>query len=237
LMSEIPANAILAKEFIQEFDGFSIGSNDMTQMVLATDRDNAELSHIYDEEDPAVVWAILTTIFTGQKFCKKVGFCGQGVANSVILRGMVAIAGIVSASVVPDTYMRTKADFAAVEAEDIPSSGLGAWLGRQHGDKLRKLLEEKGYADAAKLEGAAFRTWYETEVARLHQELAGSFSTPFEEAARRKLVEFRRTFHKPVTYAAWDWDATVFDALQQAGFASWEEQAEALKAQREKFAH
>ena len=54
--------------------------------------------------------------------------------------------------------------------------------------------------------------------------------------ARHKLAEFRRTFHKPVTYAAWDWDATVFDALQQAGFASWEEQAEALRLQREKFA-
>jgi len=207
-------------------------------MVLATDRDNAELSHIYDEEDPAVVWAILTTIFTGQKFCKKVGFCGQGVANSVILRGMVALAGIVSASVVPDTYMRTKADFAAVEAENIPSSGLGAWLGRQHIAKLVKLLEEKGYADAAKLENPAdFRTWYEGEVAKLHAELAAAFSTPFEDSTRRKLLEFRRTFHKPVTYAAWDWDATVFDALQQAGFASWEEQAEALKVQREKFSH
>ena len=238
LMSEVPSNAILARQFISEFDGFSIGSNDMTQMVLATDRDNAELSHIYDEEDPAVVWAILTTIFTGQKFCKKVGFCGQGVANSAILRGMVALAGIVSASVVPDTYMRTKADFAAVEAENIPSSGLGAWLGRQHIAKLVKLLEEKGYADAAKLENPAdFRIWYEGEVAKLHSELAAAFSTPFEDSTRRKLLEFRRTFHKPVTYAAWDWDATVFDALQQAGFASWEEQAEALKVQREKFTH
>ncbi|WP_458400788.1 PEP/pyruvate-binding domain-containing protein [Mailhella sp.] len=238
LMSEVPSNAILARQFISEFDGFSIGSNDMTQMVLATDRDNAELSHIYDEEDPAVVWAILTTIFTGQKFCKKVGFCGQGVANSAILRGMVALAGIVSASVVPDTYMRTKADFAAVEAENISTAGLGAWLGRQHAAKLVKLLEEKGYAEAAKItEPAAFRTWYEGEVAKLHSELAAAFSTPFEESVRHKLVDFRRTFHKPVTYAAWDWDATVFDALQQAGFASWEEQAEALKVQREKFAH
>ncbi len=70
-----------AKQFIEEFDGFSIGSNDMTQMVLATDRDNARLSHIYDEEDPAVVWAILVTIFAGQKYGKKVGFCGQGVSN------------------------------------------------------------------------------------------------------------------------------------------------------------
>lgn len=81
----------------------------MTQMVLATDRDNSSLSHIYDEEDPAVVWAILVTIFSGQKFGKKVGFCGQGVANSEVLRGLVAISGITSASVVPDTYYRTKA--------------------------------------------------------------------------------------------------------------------------------
>ena len=71
LMSELPSNAILARQFIQEFDGFSIGSNDMTQMVLATDRDNSSLSHIYDEEDPAVVWAILVTIFSGQKFGKR----------------------------------------------------------------------------------------------------------------------------------------------------------------------
>ena len=73
-------------------------------------------------------------------------------------------------------------------------------------------------------------------MGRLHKELSACFSTPFEHDARHKLADFRRTFHKPVTYAAWDWDATVFDALQQAGFASWEEQAEALRVQREKFA-
>ena len=77
LMSELPSNAILSKQFISEFDGFSIGSNDMTQMVLATDRDNSRLSHIYDEEDPAVIWAILVTIFTGQKYCKKIGFADR----------------------------------------------------------------------------------------------------------------------------------------------------------------
>lgn len=97
----------------------------MTQMVLATDRDNSSLSHIYDEEDPAVVWAILVTIFSGQKFGKKVGFCGQGVANSEVLRGLVAISGITSASVVPDTYYRTKQDFAAAEALNI--SGFRPW--------------------------------------------------------------------------------------------------------------
>ena len=77
LMSELPSNAILSKQFISEFDGFSIGSNDMTQMVLATDRDNSRLSHIYDEEDPAVIWAILVTIFTGQKYCKKSDFADR----------------------------------------------------------------------------------------------------------------------------------------------------------------
>ena len=151
LMSELPSNAILARQFIQEFDGFSIGSNDMTQMVLATDRDNSSLSHIYDEEDPAVVWAILVTIFSGQKFGKKVGFCGQGVANSEVLRGLVAISGITSASVVPDTYYRTKQDFAAAEALNISASGLGKWLGEQHQAKLVKLLEAAGKADVAKL--------------------------------------------------------------------------------------
>ncbi len=77
-MSEIPSNAILAKEFIKEFDGFSIGSNDMTQLVLGTDRDNPRLRKVYDEEDPAVVWAILTTILTGQKYGKKSGVLWPG---------------------------------------------------------------------------------------------------------------------------------------------------------------
>nr|WP_298069029.1 PEP/pyruvate-binding domain-containing protein [uncultured Mailhella sp.] len=237
LMAELPSNAILARQFIEEFDGFSIGSNDMTQMVLATDRDNAELAHIYDEEDPAVIWAILTAIFTGQKFGKKVGFCGQGVANSRILRGMVAIAGIVSASVVPDTYVQTKADFAEVESENIPASGLGRWLKEQHTARLRTLLCEQGYEDVARLEDPQdFRRWYDGEIGNLHKDLAACFSTPFEADARQKLTRFRRTFHKPVTYAAWDWDATVFDALQQAGFSGWKEQEEAVRVQREKFA-
>ena len=145
LMAEIPSNAILCKEFLKEVDGFSIGSNDMTQMVLATDRDNASLQHIYDEEDPAVVWSILATIFAGQHVGKKVGFCGQGVSNSIILRGLVAIAGIVSASVVPDTDRQTKFDMAAIEAEDIKTRDLGKWLKKQPIKKLREIREVNSY--------------------------------------------------------------------------------------------
>ena len=193
LMSELPSNAILARQFIQEFDGFSIGSNDMTQMVLATDRDNSSLSHIYDEEDPAVVWAILVTIFSGQKFGKKVGFCGQGVANSEVLRGLVAISGITSASVVPDTYYRTKQDFAAAEALNISASGLGKWLGEQHQAKLVKLLEAAGKVDVAKLasDPAKIRAWYDAETARLHGELRDSLGGSRENTARKALKAFR----------------------------------------------
>ena len=236
LMSEIPSNAILAKQFLEEVDGFSIGSNDMTQMVLATDRDNARLSHIYDEEDPAVVWAILVTIFVGQKYGKKVGFCGQGVSNSTILRGLVAIAGIVSASVVPDTYYQTKLDMAEIEKENIPTSELGQWLVRQHKLNLATLLEENGYGHILKKYNKAdeLKDWYEGELNRLQELLREGLDTPNERFYRQELEKFRRTFHKPVIYTNWDWDTLVVDALRHAGFETFEEQAKALAAQRAK---
>ena len=172
LMSELPSNAILAKQFITEFDGFSIGSNDMTQMVLATDRDNSRLSHIYDEEDPAVVWAILVSIFTGQKYAKKVGFCGQGVSNSIILRGLVAIAGITSASVVPDTYYQTVFDIASVEGENHSAADLGKWLAAQHHKRLADLMEKTGYGHILKKykEPQDIQEWYEGELQRRHEQ-------------------------------------------------------------------
>jgi len=233
-MSEIPSNAILARQFIQEFDGFSIGSNDMTQMVLATDRDNASLAHIYDEEDPAVIWALLTTIFTGQKYGKKVGFCGQGVSNSLVLRGLVAIAGIVSASVVPDTYYQTKLDIAKVEAENIPTSGLGKWLTTQHYNNLCTLMKAHSYEHILKkyVNGKELHEWYNGEITRLHENLRKSLGTPKDNECRQEVDTFRATFHKPTIYAAWPWDETVLDALHQAGFSSFEEQSVALEAQR-----
>jgi len=236
LMAEIPSNAILCKEFLKEVDGFSIGSNDMTQMVLATDRDNSSLQHIYDEEDPAVVWTILSAIFAGQKYGKKVGFCGQGVSNSVILRGLVAIAGIVSASVVPDTYPQTKVDMAAVENENIPTSKLGEWLQEQHMARLKVLLEEKGYSHILKRYKSAddFMEWYEGELDRFSEQLRDHIETPKEDFYRGELEQFRSVFHKPVIYACWDWGHTVEDALHHAGFASFEEQTVALEKQRAK---
>ncbi len=236
LMAEIPSNAILAKQFIEEFDGFSIGSNDMTQMVLATDRDNSRLQHIYDEEDPAVVWAILVTIFTGTRVGKKVGFCGQGVSNSVILRGLVAIAGIVSASVVPDTYHQTKLDMAAVEGLKIPLAKLGTWLKDKHLERLVELLKENSYEHILKKYNSAkdLMEWYEGELARFSEQLRENLEAGKEEFYRQEMERFRAIFHKPVIYASWDWESTVQDALHQAGFATYEDQVKAMEAQRKK---
>ncbi|MDQ7834030.1 MAG: PEP/pyruvate-binding domain-containing protein [Humidesulfovibrio sp.] len=234
LMAEIPSNAILCKEFLQEVDGFSIGSNDMTQMVLATDRDNPRLQHIYDEEDPAVVWAILVTIFAGQKYVKKVGFCGQGVSNSEILRGLVAIAGIDSASVVPDTYRKTKVQMAEVEALNIPVSELGAWLKEQHFARLRMLLDEHGYGHILKRYNTAedIMEWYEGELDRFSEQLRDNIESPKEAFYRQEMEHFRSTFHKPVIYSSWNWTYTVEDAMHHAGFATYDEQAKAMAVKR-----
>ncbi len=234
-MSEIPSNAILAKEFIKEFDGFSIGSNDMTQLVLGTDRDNSRLQHIYDEEDPAVVWAILTTIFTGQKYGKKVGFCGQGVSNSKIIRGLVCVAGIVSASVVPDTYAQTKYDVAAIEKENITVASLGDWIKKQHLERVRALLQKEGYGHILKkyVTPEDLTEWFEGENARLMHQLRDNLGSTQEEFYRQELEGFRAMFHKPVISSAWDWNQTVEDALHQGGFATFEEQQKAMEEQRE----
>ncbi len=229
LMSEIPSNAILAKQFIQEFDGFSIGSNDMTQLVLGTDRDNSRLSNIYDEEDPAVVWAVLVTIFTGQKYGKKVGFCGQGVSNSNILRGLVCIAGIVSASVVPDTYAQTKQEIHYLEQENIPLRELGSWLQTQHFNNLCELLHQERYGHIIKQNTTAqdILQWYEGELSRLHEQVQINLGSAKEVFYRQELEHLRQVLHKPIIYANWDWESTVHDALLQSGFSGYEEQEQA----------
>lgn len=115
------------------------------------------------------------------------------------------IAGIVSASVVPDTYYQTKLDMAEVESENIPTSELGNWLRNQHLANLRALLEEKGYGHILKkyTQAEDLMDWYEGELRRLHELLRESLETPKEKFYRSELEQFRATFHKPVIYATW----------------------------------
>jgi len=86
MMCEIPSNAILADEFLEHFDGFSIGSNDMTQMTLALDRDSGLIAEGFDERDPAVKHMLHLAIQACRKAGKYVGICGQGHRIIRILR-------------------------------------------------------------------------------------------------------------------------------------------------------
>ena len=78
MMCELPANAVLADEFLEHFDGFSIGSNDMTQLTLGLDRDSGIVSHLFDERDPAVKKMLSMAITACKKANKYIGICGQG---------------------------------------------------------------------------------------------------------------------------------------------------------------
>ena len=147
----------------------------------------------------------------------------------------MAIAGIVSASVVPDTYAQTVQDIAAVEAENIPTSQLGTWLAQKHHDRLSKLMEKEGYGHILKkyTEPQDLLEWYEGELQRRHEQLRDHLDTPKETFYRTELETFRSAFHKPVIYATWNWNETVEDALHHSGFATFEEQTEAMIKTRE----
>jgi len=107
MMCEIPSNAILADEFLQYFDGFSIGSNDLTQMTLALDRDSGIIAEGFDERDPAVKHMLHLAIAACRKAGKYVGICGQGPSDHPDLAKWLVEEGIESLSLNPDTVVET----------------------------------------------------------------------------------------------------------------------------------
>ena len=107
MMCEIPSNAILADEFLKHFDGFSIGSNDMTQMTLALDRDSGLVMASFDERDPAVKRMLHLAIQACRKANKYVGICGQGPSDYPDLAEWLMAEGIESMSLNPDTVVET----------------------------------------------------------------------------------------------------------------------------------
>ncbi|MGB8623435.1 MAG: phosphoenolpyruvate synthase [Paracoccaceae bacterium] len=115
VMCEIPSNVILAEEFARRFDGFSIGSNDLTQLTLGVDRDSEQLAHLFRERDPAVLWMIRTVIERAHKAGAKVGLCGQAPSNDPEFAKLLVEAGIDSISVTPDSFMAVKGHVAAAE--------------------------------------------------------------------------------------------------------------------------
>ncbi len=116
VMGEIPANVILAEDFARRFDGFSIGSNDLTQLTLGVDRDSGELAALFDESDPAVLWMIESLIARAHRAGAKVGLCGQAPSNDPAFAALLVNAGIDSISVTPDSFIAVKRHVAAAEA-------------------------------------------------------------------------------------------------------------------------
>jgi pyruvate,water dikinase len=123
VMCEIPSNVILAKEFAQRFDGFSIGSNDLTQLTLGVDRDSAELASLFNERDEAVRWMIRTVIATANREHSKVGLCGQAPSDHPEVAAFLVECGIDSISVTPDSFVAVKRHVAAAERAAGTSAG------------------------------------------------------------------------------------------------------------------
>jgi pyruvate,water dikinase len=115
VMCEIPSNIILADQFSEIFDGFSIGSNDLTQLTLGLDRDSALVAHIFDERNPAVKQMIGQVITTAKARGRKIGICGQAPSDYPEFAAFLVQLGIDSISLNPDTVLKTRLAIAAAE--------------------------------------------------------------------------------------------------------------------------
>ncbi len=107
MMCEVPSNALLAEQFLEHFDGFSIGSNDLTQMTLGLDRNSGLVASLFDERDPAVKLLLHQAIQACRKADKYVGICGQGPSDHPDLARWLMDEGITSVSLNPDSVVET----------------------------------------------------------------------------------------------------------------------------------
>ena len=121
VMAEIPSNVVLAKEFAERFDGFSIGSNDLTQLTLGVDRDSSELAGLFDEQDPAVEWMIESVITAAHRAGAKIGLCGQAPSDHPEFARFLVRCGIDSISVSPDSITAVKRHVAEAERGNGPA--------------------------------------------------------------------------------------------------------------------
>ena len=116
VMCEIPSNVILIDEFSRRFDGFSIGSNDLTQLTLGLDRDSAVVAHLFDERNAAVKKLLSMAISAAKAKGKYIGICGQGPSDHPDLADWLMAQGIESVSLNPDTVVDTWLRLARIKA-------------------------------------------------------------------------------------------------------------------------
>ncbi|OHV78740.1 phosphoenolpyruvate synthase [Ensifer sp. LCM 4579] len=115
VMCEIPSNVVLATAFARSFDGFSIGSNDLTQLTLGIDRDSEDLAASFNEQDEAVKWMISKVITDARRAGAKIGLCGQAPSDHPDFAAFLVECGIDSVSVTPDSFVAVKGAVAAAE--------------------------------------------------------------------------------------------------------------------------
>jgi pyruvate,water dikinase len=120
VMCELPSNVIGAEAFAERFDGFSIGSNDLTQLTLGLDRDSALVAELFDERDPTVKEMIRLAIRTARRCGRKIGICGQAPSDYPDFARFLVEEGIDSISLNPDAVVPTRIAIAAMEAELVP---------------------------------------------------------------------------------------------------------------------
>ena len=107
VMCEVPSNVVLADQFAEVFDGFSIGSNDLTQLTLGVDRDSEIIAHLFDERNQAVTSMMASVITTARKKGKKIGICGQAPSDYPEVASFLVEQGIDSISLNPDAVLKT----------------------------------------------------------------------------------------------------------------------------------
>jgi pyruvate, water dikinase len=117
VMAEIPSNILLAERFARVFDGFSIGSNDLTQLTLGVDRDSTTVAPLFDERNEAVKWSCAHLLEVAHAAGRKVGICGQAPSDYPEFAAFLVEHGIDSVSLTADAVMRTTARILEVEAK------------------------------------------------------------------------------------------------------------------------
>jgi pyruvate,water dikinase len=136
VMCEIPSNVILAKEFAAVFDGFSIGSNDLTQLILGVDRDSELIAHLFDERDPAVMRTIAQAIAAAHAAGRKIGICGQAPSDYPEFARFLVAEGIDSISLNADSVLRTLRDVAQLETDAADTNVVSRESRRAPGDSM-----------------------------------------------------------------------------------------------------
>lgn len=119
VMCEIPSNVVLAEQFAEIFDGFSIGSNDLTQLVLGVDRDSEIVAHLFDERNQAVKSMVASVIAAAKKKGKKIGICGQAPSDYPDFATFLVEQGIDSMSLNPDAVLKTTAAILKMESVSV----------------------------------------------------------------------------------------------------------------------